>query len=131
MTSFLNIGQLALAYLRYSIAGEIAGNWAKFGGLGALLANLASAIEISVIQNVETARRFKRPQGVARPHLARERGSLQAIKDELVKINRDRLHQRVNDQISEFAGRQKGKRDGGSIPNTNRARARNRKRGRS
>ena len=41
-TSFLNTGQLALALLHYIIAGEIAGAWAKFGGLGALLTNLAA-----------------------------------------------------------------------------------------
>ena len=76
MTSFLNAGQLALAFSRYVIAGEIAGAWAKFGGLGALLSNLASTTELSVIQNVETASRFERAQSAAWFHLARERGSL-------------------------------------------------------
>ena len=130
-TSFLNTGQLAVACLRCIIAGEIVGAWAKFGGLGALLTNLASLVELSVIQNMETASRFERAQSAARPHLARERGSLQTIKEELVKMNRGRLHQCVNGQISEFAGRQKGRRDGGSFPNPNRARARKRKRSRS
>ena len=59
-TSFLDIGRLALAHLRYIIAGELAGARAKSGGLGALLTNLASAIELSVIQNMETASRFER-----------------------------------------------------------------------
>ena len=130
-TSFLNTGQLALAYLRYVVAGELAGAWAKFGGLGALVANLASMLELSVIRNMETAIRFERAQSAAWPHLAQERGSLQTAKEELVKINRGRLHQCVNDQISEFAGRQKGKREGGNPPSSNRARARNRKRSRS
>ena len=57
--SFLNTGQLALAYLRYIIAGELAGAWNKFGGLGALSTNLASILELSVIRNMETARRFE------------------------------------------------------------------------
>ena len=41
-TAFLNTGQLSLAYLRYIIVGELAGAWAEFGGMGALLTNLAS-----------------------------------------------------------------------------------------
>ena len=57
-TSFLNTGQLALSYLRYIIAGELTGAWTKFGGLGALLTNLASILELSVLQNMETACRF-------------------------------------------------------------------------
>ena len=91
-TSFLNTGQLALAYLRYIIAGELAGAWGKFDGLGAPLSNLASMHDLSVIRNMETACRFERTRGAARPNLAPERGRLQTIKEELVKINRDRLH---------------------------------------
>ena len=61
-TGFLNTGQLALAYLRYIIAGEFAGAWTKFGGLGAMLTNLASILELSALQNMETACRFERTQ---------------------------------------------------------------------
>ena len=128
--SFLNTGQLDLAYLRYIITGELAGAWNKFGGLGALLANLASTIELAVIRDVETACLFERTQGAAWPRLARERGRLQTAEEELVKINRDRLHQCVNDQILEFTGRHKGRRESGNRPSTNCNRARNRKRGR-
>ena len=106
-TSFFNTGQLALAYLRYIIAGELAGAWNKFGVLGALLKNLASIMELSVPQNMETACRFEEAQSAAWSRPARERGSLQIIKDELVMMNRDRLHQVANDQIPEFADRQK------------------------
>ena len=130
-TSFLNTGQLALAYLRYIVAGGIAGVWTKFGRLGALLTNLASTMELSIVQNMETASCFERVQSVAWPHLARERGILQTIKGELVKINRDRLHQCVNDQISEFPDRRKTRREKGNYPGSNRNRARNRKKGRS
>ena len=35
-TSYLNTRHLELAYLRYIVAGEIAGAWEKCGGLGAL-----------------------------------------------------------------------------------------------
>ena len=129
-TSFLNTGQLCLAYLRYIVAGELAGAWTKFGGLGAMLTNLASILELSVLQNMETACRFEKSQSAAWSHLARERGSLQIIKEELVRINRDRLHQVVNDQLSEFAERQK-RREGGTPGSSNQPRARNNKRGRS
>ena len=78
-----------------------------------MLTNLASILELFVPQNMETACRFEKTQSAAWPHLARERGSLQIIKEELVKINRDRLRQVVNDQISEFAERQK-RREGGN-----------------
>ena len=79
---------------------------------------------------METASRFERAQSAAWAHLARERGSLQIIKDELVKANRDRLHQVANDQISEFNDRHK-KREGGNPGSSNRPRARNSKRSRS
>ena len=125
-TSFLNTGQLALAYLRYIIAGELSGAWTKFGGLGALLTNLASILELSVLQNMETACRFERTQSAAWPHLARERGSLRTIKEELVKVNRDRLHQVANDQLSEFSDRQK-RREGCNPGSSTKPRARNNK----
>ena len=92
--------------------------------------NPACVMELSVLQNMETACRLERAQSAAWTHLARERGSLQIIKDELVKINRDRLHQVANDQISEFADRQK-RREGGNPGSSNRPRARNNKRSRS
>ena len=95
-----------------------------------MLTNLASILELSVLQNMETACRFEKTQSAAWPHLARERGGLQIIKDELVKINRDRLRQMANDQIPEFADRQK-RRGGGNPRSPNRPRARNNKRGRS
>ena len=129
-TSFLNTGQLALTYLRYIMAGELSGAWTKFGGLGAMLTNLASIMELSVLQNMETACRFERTQSAAWSHLARERGSLQTIKEELVKVNRDRLHQVVNDQVSEFSERLK-RREGGNPGSSTRPRARNNKRARS
>ena len=125
-TSFLDTGKLALAYLRYIISGDLAGAWTKFGGLGALLTNLASAMELSMLQNMETACRFERAQGAAWNHLARERGGLQITKDELVRINRGRLQQVATDQVSEFNDRYK-KREGGNPGSSTRPRARNRR----
>ena len=104
-TILLGAGQLALAFLRYSIAAEIAGAWAKFGGLGAPLTNLATTFELSAIHNAGAASRFERAQGAAWSHLVRERESIQTIEEELVEINGGRLRRCVNDQISEFSGR--------------------------
>ena len=46
--------------------------------------------------------RFERAQGP----LARERGNLKLAKDELVKINRDRLRRCVSDRVTEFDDRE-------------------------
>ena len=91
-TSSLNTEQLALAHLRYIVAGEIDLAPKKFGGLGAFLTNLVTLLELAVIQKMEAASRFERAQSAARSHLARERGSLQVVKEEVVRLNRDRLH---------------------------------------
>ena len=63
-----------------------------FSGLRALPTNLAELLELSAIQNMEAASRFERAQSAAWSNLARGGGSLQIIKGELVKLNRDRLH---------------------------------------
>ena len=130
-TSFLYTGQLALADWRYVVAGEIGGAWETFGGFGALLTNLATLMELSVIRNVRTANRYERAQSAARSHLSHERGSLQVIKEELVKINRGRLRQCVNDQVSESPDRQTAKRGFKNFSSSNHYRRKKRKRGRS
>ena len=106
-TSFLNTGQLASPHLRYMVAGDIAGAWGDFGSFGALPANLSRLLELSAIPNMGAAPRFEHAQRPAWSHLARERGSLQLAKDELIKINRDRLHQCVGDQMSEIHDRKR------------------------
>ena len=89
----MTTGQLTLSYLRYVVPGEIAGAWELFGGFGALLTNLAHLMELSIARNLEAASRLERAQSSARAHAAREGGNLQRVKDELIKINRDRLRQ--------------------------------------
>ena len=61
-TRFLQTGQLALPYLRYAASGEIAGACENFGSFGALLTNLGHPLELSAIQNMETASRLARLQ---------------------------------------------------------------------
>ena len=106
-TSFLNSGQLALSDMRYFVAREIAGDWGHFGALGAFFANLAHFMEISIIENMGTVSRFERAQSASWSHLVRERGGLQLAKEELIKINRDRVCWRVSDQSIEFNERKK------------------------
>ena len=52
-TGPLNTGKLALAYLRYNVGGEKAGAWVEFGGLGALLINLARLLLLFAAQSME------------------------------------------------------------------------------
>ena len=132
--SFLNTGQLALADWRYIVAGEIGGAWEQFGGFEALLTNFATLMELSVIQKMRTASRFERAQSAARSRLSRERGSLQVVTEGLVAINRGRLRQCVNDQMSEFTDRRKARRGSKNSSSSNhyrRKRRKRRKRGRS
>ena len=106
-TSLLNTGQLALAYVRYVIAGEMVVAWPKYGGLGAMLTNVARLLKPSVVQDIETASRFERAQSSARAHLARGRGNLQLVRDELIKVPRGRPQQCDADQSTEFTDRGK------------------------
>ena len=68
--SFLDPRLLALRYLRYIVAGEVAGAWKNFGGRGAALTNLAHFLGPPLIPNVETASKFEKAQSTARAHLA-------------------------------------------------------------
>ena len=44
---------------RAIVAGEVAGAWDKFGGLGLQLRNLVSFLEVSVKTNQEAAAKFR------------------------------------------------------------------------
>ena len=57
-TSFLNMGQLASNYLRFAIAGEVAGAWSNAGGITSSLTNVAHLIEM--IQARDTTDRTRR-----------------------------------------------------------------------
>ena len=103
----MNAGQLALSYLRYIIAGEAAGAWEAYVGLGATLARLAHILKLSVAQNMEIAYRFERAQSLRWSQLARERGNLDTIREELAKVCRGRIQQRTSDQVAEFRGRKR------------------------
>ena len=53
--SYPSLPQLESAQLRATVAGEIAGAWEEFGGLGAQLTNLAEVMEAVLKTNQETA----------------------------------------------------------------------------
>ena len=108
-TSFLNTGQLELARLRYTIAGEIACDWDNFVVSGALLTNLAHLPDPLAARYMETASRFEGAQGTAWAHSVGDRGDLHLLKEELTKVNRGRPQQYVPDQLAEFADRNKPK----------------------
>ena len=107
-TLFMNSPQLSLAYLRYIIAGEVAGAWDAFGGMGAMLSHLAHLHKLSVTQNMETSFRFERAQSTKWSQLARNRGDPEVIKSELRTLNRESLAQCASDQLAEFTERRKG-----------------------
>ena len=98
----LNVGQLVLRRHRFIIA------WQNFGGLGAKLSNLVRNTKLRIIRNTETASRPEKMQNAAWSHLARKRGNMRTIRDELVKLNNDRLLQGSQGQQSEFCGRTQG-----------------------
>ena len=53
-----------------------------------------------------TASRFERAQTVAWARPARDGGALQCIREALIEVNRGRSLRRINDRITEFAGRE-------------------------
>ena len=55
------------------------------------LTNSAHCVALPVAQNMETVSLFEKVQSTAWAHLVRERGNLEIVEDEPVKLNRDRL----------------------------------------
>ena len=80
-TPFLNSGEFGLRHLRCAITGEVVGAWGRFGGVAAMLANLAYLSKLSLVRNMETACRSSDLQHAARAHLGRERGDVDVIKE--------------------------------------------------
>ena len=72
-------GQLVLHFLRFTSAGEVADAVGNFGGIGAMLTNLAQITELSIVQIAETASRYEKARSAARLHLTRKRGDMDTI----------------------------------------------------
>ena len=86
--------------MRYIAAGEITGNWGDLVGVGATLTNLAHLKGPPATQNMETVFRSEKERRVAWELLARDRGSLGIIKDELIEPHSEGLYQRPTKQDS-------------------------------
>ena len=59
---FLSTGRLALHYLRYFTAGEVANALPQFAGLGETIVNLAHIMELAVVRHVGGASRREKDQ---------------------------------------------------------------------
>ena len=93
-TSILNAGQVALPYLRFIFAGEATNASAKFGRLGAMLANSAHTVELTASNNMEAAYRSAKVRNAIWSHLTRGRGNVATTLDELTNLDRERLPRR-------------------------------------
>ena len=80
------MGQFASRFLL--IAGEVAGDRGNFEALGAMLANAARVLERVIVQSMELVSRYDQIQNAIWSHPARERGNVDAMRDELIKFNR-------------------------------------------
>ena len=83
-----------------------------------MLTNLAHPLGLPATQNMGTASRFERPQSTAWTHLPGERGNLQTLEDEPIKINRDRLTRSIPDQGTDFMSRTEPKAATPNLPPT-------------
>ena len=100
-----NAGHLASQYLRYVMAGRLAGAWGRFGGMGSMLTNLAHMVEFSVAQNMEIACRYGNLQHATWARRARKRGAVEASKGCPLRINRGEMLQCANDRQAEYDDR--------------------------
>ena len=92
------IGQLALYYLRYTIAGEVAEARSKFGGLRAMLTSLADLMELSLLPSMEIESKFEEARIAAWVRFGRARGYVEVTRNEFVVANRDRIGQCIHGQ---------------------------------
>ena len=109
--SYPPLPQLVLAQPRAMVAGEIAGAWGKFGGLGSQLTNLAEVMAVAP-KNQETAAKLTHEQNQEWQQLARGRRDINRIAAQLRQLNQLTLSRAIEDQKKELLGRaEKGKKD--------------------
>ena len=102
---YVRIDHMALAFIRMIVAGEIAGAWKRFGGLGPQLQNLAAILEISVKHNQEVAWKFASEQFRELQMLARGRHDPELIKGHLMTPDPAMLARAIEDQNKEYKER--------------------------
>ena len=54
-TQTISFQALILNYLRFALAGDLAGDWANFGGLAAQFSHLGALLSIATTANATTA----------------------------------------------------------------------------
>ena len=103
--SYPSLARLTLAHLRAIVAGEVAGAYEKFGGLGAQLNNMAEGMEIALKTNQETAARLIYEQNQEWQQLARDRHDIKQIAEQLKQPNQLIISRVIEDQKKDFANR--------------------------
>ena len=94
--------QLDLRYVRYVIAEEVAGTWARFWHTGVMLTNVALILERSITRNMEAACRNSNLQRTAWAQLGRERGNTEATNGDLLRMIQGEVPHCVRDKQEEF-----------------------------
>ena len=92
-----------------SEAGEVVGAWGNSGDFGAAIPHLAHSLRLPVCRSTEKGWRFEEAQGSARAHRPRERGNIQATKEDPAKVVWGHLIQCVSGRLLEFADRMEPK----------------------
>lgn len=103
--SYPSLARLILAYLRAIVAGEVAGAWEKFRGLGAQLNSMAEVVEVALKTNQETAARLITEQNQEWQQLARDRHDINQIAEQLKQPNQLILSRVLEDQKKDFLNR--------------------------
>ena len=101
-----NAAQAVLYRLRIIIAGDIAGAWEKFGGLGAQLGLLAYPLEACVENNAEVTHRLAEEDLCRLAHMARSRADPQEVLSALREPDRGLRSRVIEDQRRAFHLRQ-------------------------
>ena len=110
--SYPSLPQLVSAQMGAMVAGEVAGTWEKFGGLGAQMPNLAEVMEVALKTNQETAAKLIYEQNQEWQQLARGRRDINQIAVQLRQPNQLILPRAIEDQKKEFPNRaEKGTKD--------------------
>ena len=108
--SYSSLPQLMLVQMRAIVAGEVAGDWEKFGGLGAQMTNMAEVMEVALKKNQEIAAKLLYEQNREWQQLARGRRDINQIGVQLRQPNQLILSRVIGDQMKEFLNRaEKGK----------------------
>ena len=103
--SYPSLPQLMLAQMRAIVAGEVAGAWEQFGGLGAQMTNMAEAMEVGLKTNQETDAKLIYEQYQEWKQLARNRHDIKQIAEQLRQPDQLVVSRVIEDQKKDFLNR--------------------------